>query len=187
MKTFSRFIILQKKHNISIREVINYLLDALPLSFACADESMAKSNKASLGRQLKKIVPIETEMLLDCISIFDGMVLLQKDLKHYSTFGEISDYLLMKILSTTQKIAFFITDRYLKSSARKERNIPGSIRYEVKRRERKMPSQYEKFLRNLGNKMSLVKGSIENAGYPNGLPNWDTYLGTPRKQVYQDY
>ena len=31
------------------------------------------------------------------------------------------------------------------------------------------------------------KGPIENAGYPNGLPNCGTYLGTPRKQIYQDY
>ena len=23
-------------------------------------------------------------------------------------------------------------------------------------------------------------GSVENAGYPNGLPNWRIYLGTPK-------
>ena len=68
---------------------------------------MVKSNKANLGRELKKIVPIETELPLDCISIFDGMVLLQKVLKNCSTFGEISEYLLMKILTTAQKIVCF--------------------------------------------------------------------------------
>ena len=31
---------------------------------------------------------------------------------------------------------------------------------------------------------SLKAGSIENAGYPNGLPNWGTYLGTPKKYIY---
>ena len=31
------------------------------------------------------------------------------------------------------------------------------------------------------------KGSIENTGYPGGLPNWCTYLGTPEKQIYQRY
>ena len=25
------------------------------------------------------------------------------------------------------------------------------------------------------------QGSIEKAGYPNGVPNWGTYLGTPKK------
>ena len=51
---------------------------------------MVKSNKASLGRELKKIVSIETELPLNYISIFDGMVLWQKVPKHCSTFGEIS-------------------------------------------------------------------------------------------------
>ena len=26
-------------------------------------------------------------------------------------------------------------------------------------------------------RMISVKGSIEDAGYPNGVPNWGTYLG----------
>ena len=50
LKAFSRSIILQEKRNISIREVLNYELSALPLSIACAKEVMVKSNKASLGR-----------------------------------------------------------------------------------------------------------------------------------------
>ena len=29
---------------------------------------------------------------------------------------------------------------------------------------------------------SLKARSIENAGYPNGLPNWGTYLGTPKNK-----
>ena len=28
------------------------------------------------------------------------------------------------------------------------------------------------------------KGSIDNAGYPNGLPNWGTYLGITKNQIY---
>ena len=56
---------------------------------------------------------------------------------------------------------FFVTDRYLESSTkaleRKDRSVSGTIRYEVKRREEKRPNQYAKYLRNPGNKMSLVK------------------------------
>ena len=29
--------------------------------------------------------------------------------------------------------------------------------------------------------------SIENTGYPNELPSWGAYLGTPKKQIYQDH
>lgn len=60
MKTFARFIILQEKRNISIWEVLNYELGGLPLSTACADRDTVEANKAKLGRQLKKILPLET-------------------------------------------------------------------------------------------------------------------------------
>ena len=64
------------------------------------------------------------------------MVLWQKISQHCSTFGEISDYLLMEILSIKQKIVFFVTSKYLKSLTktleRKERSVSGTIRCEVK-------------------------------------------------------
>ena len=94
MKTFSTFIILHEKRNISIREVLNYELGALPLSIPCADEGMIKSNKASLARELK-IVPIEIwcmELHVDYTSIIEDKVLWQNVAKHCSTFGEISYY-----------------------------------------------------------------------------------------------
>ena len=95
---------------------------------------------------------------LDCISTFDGMVTLQKVPKQHSTFGLylniwwhgyfaisykallhiwriIYGYLLMKI-STTQKILFFVADKYLESSVKaleRKRSVSGTIRYEVKR------------------------------------------------------
>ena len=31
------------------------------------------------------------------------------------------------------------------------------------------------------------KRSTENAGYPNGLPNWGTFSSHPETQRYQDY
>ena len=88
------------------------------------------------------------------------MILLQKFPKHCSTSGEISDYILMKILSTMQKIVFFVTDRYLESSTKalkRKESFSGAIRNKVKRREQKRPNQFAKFLRNPGIKMSLVK------------------------------
>ena len=100
------------------------------------------------------------ELPLDYVSIFDGMVLLQKVSKHCYTFGEITDYFLMKMLSTTQKIVF-VTEKNLESLTkaleRKGRSVSATIRYKVKRREEKRPNQYAKFLRNPGNRMSLVK------------------------------
>ena len=50
LKTFSRFIVLQDKRNISIKEVLKYELGALPI-IACSDGSMAKSVKANLATE----------------------------------------------------------------------------------------------------------------------------------------
>ena len=43
---------------------------------------MVKSNKASLGGELKKIAPIETELSLDYISLFDDMAKLRSTDPH---------------------------------------------------------------------------------------------------------
>ena len=72
----------QEKRNVSIQEVLNYELGALPLSISCADGGMVKSNKASLGGELKKIAPIETELSLDYISLFDDMAKLRSTDPH---------------------------------------------------------------------------------------------------------
>ena len=53
LKTFSRFIILPEKRNISIQEVLNYELGALLLNIACVDWGMIESNKVSLEKELK--------------------------------------------------------------------------------------------------------------------------------------
>lgn len=68
------------------------------------DKNMMKTNKTNLGKKLKKTASKETELPLDCVSIFDGMVLFLNIPKHCSTFGEISNYFLMKILSSILKI-----------------------------------------------------------------------------------
>ena len=141
LKKFSRFIISQEKHNISVREVLNYELSALPLNIAYLDGVMVKSNKASLGRELKKIVPIKTELPLDRILIFYGMVLLQKVPKHCSTFSEISDFNENNI--NNEFFVSLIFKSSLKALERKERSISGTMRYEVKRGEQKRPNQHK--------------------------------------------
>ena len=58
-----------------------------------------------------------------------------------------------------------MNNRYLENSTkaleRKGRSVLGTIRYEIKSREQKRPNQYAKFLRNPGNRMSLVHFFIE--------------------------
>ena len=79
---------------------------------------MVKSVKAKLATELKKYTLVAPTLPDDCTSIFYGMVLLQRLPKHLSTFGEISDYLLHKLLSSTHKVVFFFTDRYVENSTK---------------------------------------------------------------------
>ena len=98
---------------------------------------MVKSVKAKLETELKKYAPVASTLTDDCTSIF-------------SSFGEISDYLLHKLLSSTHKIVFFVTDRYVENSTksleRQERSSTGTIHYEVRRDQTKQ-NQFDKFLR----------------------------------------
>ena len=68
----------------------------------------------------------------NCPQKLDGMVLLQKLPKILKTFGDISDYLLMKLLDGSTRVAFFVTDYYLedsiKSMERDSRSAYGTIR-----------------------------------------------------------
>ena len=83
------------------------------------------------------------------------MVLLQKLPKILKTFGDISDYLLMKLLDGSTRVAFFVTDYYLedsiKSIERDSRSAYGTIRMKVMRRQQVIQKQWKKFLQNSEN------------------------------------
>ena len=88
------------------------------------------------------------------------MVLLQKLPPTLTTFGNLSDYLLKKILSGGSRVAFFVTDFYLensvKSMERDRRAATGSLRVKVVRRDQAVPKQFSRFLRNSENKLELL-------------------------------
>ena len=88
------------------------------------------------------------------------MVLLQKLPKILKIFGDISDYILKKLLHESTRVPFFVTDCYLKDSIksmeRDSRSAHGTIRMKVIRREQVIPKQWKKFLRNSENKLNLI-------------------------------
>ena len=67
--------------------------------------------------------------------IYDGMVLFQKLPPDLVTFGDISDYILNKIMQGGSRICFFVTDYYLENSIkgleRKGRSSTGILRMTV--------------------------------------------------------
>ena len=97
--------------------------------------------------------------------MINAMVFFQKLPPTLVTFGDISDYILQKIMKNSYRIRFFITDYYLPDSVkpieRKSRSNIGLLRMKATRRDQRRPKQINKFLRLAENKIDLVKFFIE--------------------------
>ena len=111
------------------------------------------------------------------------MVLFQKLPHDLVTFGDISDYILNKIMQGSCRICFFVTDYYLensiKSLERKGRSSIGVLRMTVSRRNQVKPKQFQKFLRLPENKTDLVKFLINE--WSSNIRHSDVLEG---KEVY---
>ena len=93
--------------------------------------------------------------------IFDGMVLFNKMGKiDAETFGEVSEYLLKKIMKSSSTV-YFVTDQYvvglINSFERACRATQsGTIRIRIDRRDQFQSKQRSKYLRDADNKEELV-------------------------------
>ena len=160
-KTFARLMVIQKSRSVNLKDVLGYELSSVPLSLANPDGTLAKTTKVNLFHSLEALIPITSLCPSNYPVIFDGMVLLQKIPSTFKTFGEISDYLLRKILSGSANTANFVTDHHLprsiKSMERNRRSMIGTIRVIPKRRDQPKPKQLQRFLANAENKLDFIK------------------------------
>ena len=128
---------------MDLKEVLEYELGSLPFSLANFDGTLKKCAKSNLFNHLEVSMPVCEDEPFRTPKIYDGMVLLQKLPPMLQTFGDVSDYLVRKILQGSARIAFFVTDYYLdnsvKSMERDRRSATGSLRMSVMRQEQKMP------------------------------------------------
>ena len=92
------------------------------------------------------------------------MVLLRKLPPTLTTFGDVSDYFLKKIVTGTSRVVFLVTDRYLhvsiKSMEREKRLATGCLRIIANRSDQPIPKQLKKYLAEPRNKMDLLKFMI---------------------------
>ena len=77
---------------------MQYELSPLPLSIANPDGSLTKNVKSNLFSFLAETISQVESVPPTTVTINDGMVLLRKLAASLSTFGNVSDYLLSKIL-----------------------------------------------------------------------------------------
>ena len=163
---FARLLIIQRNRGVDLEEVLQYELSSQPLSLSKPDGSMNKTMKSKLFNHLVQSLSILDDCPLDVPSIYDGMVLLQKLPPNLGSFGEVSDYLLNKVIGGTASTNFFVTDYYLddsiKSLERQRRSAIGTIRVQALRRDQRKPLQFKKYLQNSENKTELVKFLVKD-------------------------
>lgn len=127
----------------------------------------------------KKVETPHGEVPADAVHIFDGMVLLQQLARIVlPTFGDVSEYLIKRILKDST-IVYFVTDQYLpgsvKSFERQKRMSAGSLRFRIERREQRRTRQWGKYLQNAQNKTELVSFLLKDWSDENRF--FDVLLG----------
>ena len=116
-ETFARLLLIQQNRGINLQEVLNYeLIFSATINCKCRWYTLSKTVKSKLLQSLEPSIPQVVTPPEHCPCLFDGMVLLQKLPLTLTTFGDISDYILKRILRNTARVAFFITDHYLPKS-----------------------------------------------------------------------
>ena len=144
---------------MSMKEILKYELSAFLLSLSTCDGSLTKTVKSKLFQAIQDWIKVLSAPMRNTPSIF-GMVLLQKISLTLETFGALSDYLLNKTLRESCRVAYFVTDQYLKNSIklmeRNRRKTSQSVRMVVKRQEQCFPKQFKKYIGCSENKVDLV-------------------------------
>ena len=161
---FGKLLIIgQQRDDISMEEVLSYSLSPVPWSLALPDGGLVKTVKSKLLQVVEQDIPTTDYLPESCAVVNDGMVYIQQvDVTALSTFGDLSEYLLKRILnSSDSKRVYFVTDQYtsnsIKGYERARRALAGKIRIKIERREQKLPNQFKMFLREDDNKVELVQ------------------------------
>ena len=95
------------------------------------------------------------------------MVLIQQmDNKELLTFGDLSKYLLKRIVAVTSNIIYFATDQYykgsIKSFERARRGEMGANRMKVERRNQNRSKQWKKILTDPKNKLEFIRYFLDD-------------------------
>ena len=119
-ETFARLLVIQKNCTISLKNVMKFELSPTPLSLSNPDSSttLRKTAKTELFKYLKAYIELVEEIPENTPSIHDGMVVFQKFPQTLVSFGDISDYILRKIMKAPSRVSFFITDYNLEDSVK---------------------------------------------------------------------
>ena len=111
-ETFARLLVIQRTREIDIKEVLRHELSLVPLALSNPEtaSTLCKTAKNEFFEFLKISLGTASMIPMNTPKIYDGMVLFQKLPATLSMFGDISDFLINKIVKGSCKVCFFVTD-----------------------------------------------------------------------------
>ena len=128
---------IQRTCEIDIKEVLRHELSSVPLALSNLDSAstLCKTAKNELFKLLKISLETISVIPMNKPKIYYRMVLFQKLPATLSMFGNISDFLINKIVKGSCRVCFFGTDHYvpnsIKSLERKSKSMIGLLQMEV--------------------------------------------------------
>ena len=93
---FNRALVAREfaEEDISLKELLSFVLSPVALSLSSMDGSLCKGCKTSLLYCLEENIAFsDLQSLADAVQIFDAMVIMQQISAWVNTFGDISDYI----------------------------------------------------------------------------------------------
>ena len=110
--TFSKFPIIQRSRQIDMRDKVQYELGPLPWALAKPNGKTSSLPKSALINIFEKEVPLVHLLPENTVKIFDAIVLIQQRPTSLETFGDVSDFILAKIMHHHARITCLVCDQY---------------------------------------------------------------------------
>ena len=143
-----------------MRDFVEYELGPVHWALPKPNGEIWSTPKSTTIKDIKKDILLTTSLPENTIRVFDAMVLIQQLPKVVKTFEDVSDHTLNRITKNTSRSVLLVSDQYdpasFKSLERKARSCSGQIRTIPRRKEQKVPVNFEKFLDNSENKLEFM-------------------------------
>ena len=98
---FARLLVIQEKHEVSMKDFLRYLLGLVAWSLATPIGNVYKSTKSDLLTCLEKKISLINQIPADAARVCGGMCIIRQLQTGFDTFGDLSDYVLKRITSNS--------------------------------------------------------------------------------------
>ena len=95
---FAHMIIMAQSRQLQMQDVLKHPLGPLPWSLASCDGHLRKTSKAQLAREIKKLSQPCDQLPKPSACLIDGMAIVQTLKVDHTTFGEIADIMLARVI-----------------------------------------------------------------------------------------